>query len=175
MDHRGQIQTGGTESGEPWVVGWCRLTEDRVAFFVNDIEALALARDVAAVQEENDAVFRVGGSDDPFFFHPANAETFRIDLSGDAATAADRVKLAASQTPTRPSAAGTATAKSKVAAGLLGILLGGLGAHKFYLGDIGLGILYLLFVWTGIPSLIGLIEGIIYLTMTDEDFAAKYG
>ena len=65
--------------------------------------------------------------------------------------------------------------KSKIAAGILGILLGGLGVHKFYLGKIGLGVLYLLFFWTGIPGIIGLIEGIIYLTMSDEDFRAKYG
>ena len=65
--------------------------------------------------------------------------------------------------------------KDKVVAGILGILLGGIGAHKFYLGDIGMGILYLCFSWTLIPAIIGLIEGIIYLTMTDEDFKAKYG
>lgn len=65
--------------------------------------------------------------------------------------------------------------RSKVTAGVLGILLGGLGAHKFYLGQVGLGILYLLFFWTFIPAIIGLIEGIIYLTMSDEEFARKYG
>jgi len=65
--------------------------------------------------------------------------------------------------------------KSKVVAGILGILLGGIGAHKFYLGNIGMGILYLCFCWTLIPSIVGLIEGIIYLTMTDSAFKAKYG
>lgn len=173
MDHRGQIQTGGRESGAPWVDGWCRLTEDRVLFFVNNVEVLALDRDSASIEEENEAVFRVGGSDEPFFFHPSQPEVFEIDLSGDAATPADKVKLATSQTP--PSSPGVGPAKSRVAAGLLGIFLGGIGAHKFYLGDIGLGILYLIFAWTAIPALIGLIEGIIYLTMTDEAFAAKYG
>ena len=63
---------------------------------------------------------------------------------------------------------------NKVTAGVLGILLGGFGAHKFYLGQIGMGILYLVFCWTGIPSIIGLIEGIILLTMPDLDFAQKY-
>ncbi len=63
--------------------------------------------------------------------------------------------------------------KSKVAAGLLGILLGGIGAHKFYLGKIGMGILYLLFVWTGVPSVLGLIEGIIILCSNDENFQLK--
>lgn len=43
---------------------------------------------------------------------------------------------------------------------LLAILVGGFGLHKFYEGKAGLGILYLLFCWTGIPSIIALIEGI---------------
>ncbi|QHE63898.1 NINE protein [Rossellomorea vietnamensis] len=64
--------------------------------------------------------------------------------------------------------------KSKVVAGILGILLGGLGAHKFYLGKWGQGLLYLVFCWTYIPSLIGLIEGIRYLISNDEDFARKH-
>ncbi len=64
--------------------------------------------------------------------------------------------------------------KSKIAAGLFGIFLGGLGIHKFYLGQIGWGIVYLIFCWTFIPEIAGFIEGIIYLTMSDEAFAAKY-
>lgn len=64
--------------------------------------------------------------------------------------------------------------KSKVAAGVLGILLGGLGVHKFYLGSWGWGIIYLLFCWLYVPAIIGLIEGIIYLTMDDAQFDAKY-
>ncbi len=64
--------------------------------------------------------------------------------------------------------------KNKIAAGLFGILLGGIGIHKFYLGKIGWGIVYLLFCWTGIPSIAGLIEGILYLTASDETFQEKY-
>lgn len=64
--------------------------------------------------------------------------------------------------------------KNRVAAAVLAILLGGIGVHKFYLGKIGWGIVYLLFCWTGIPALVGLVEGIIYLTMTDSQFAQKY-
>ena len=64
--------------------------------------------------------------------------------------------------------------KSKLAAGLLGIFLGGLGIHKFYLGQIGLGVVYLLFSWTLIPSTIGLIEGIIYLSSSDHNFQVKH-
>lgn len=65
--------------------------------------------------------------------------------------------------------------KNKIVAGILALFLGGIGAHKFYLGRIGQGILYLLFCWTGIPAVLGLIEGIIYLISSDENFAMKYG
>ena len=44
---------------------------------------------------------------------------------------------------------------------LLAVLLGGIGAHKFYCGKIGIGILYLVFCWTGIPEISGLTEGIL--------------
>lgn len=64
--------------------------------------------------------------------------------------------------------------KNKIVAGVLGILLGGWGIHKFYLGKVGMGILYILFCWTGIPSIIGLIEGILYLVSDDKTFYTKY-
>ena len=65
--------------------------------------------------------------------------------------------------------------KSRVVAIILAFFLGGLGIHKFYLGRIGWGIIYLIFCWTFIPSLIAFIEFIIYLCTSDEDFAKKYG
>lgn len=60
--------------------------------------------------------------------------------------------------------------KDKTTAGILAIFLGGLGIHRFYLGHIGKGIIYLLFCWTFIPSVIALIEGIGFLTMSDDQF-----
>ncbi len=63
---------------------------------------------------------------------------------------------------------------NRITAALLAILLGGVGAHKFYLGQIALGVVYLVFFWTGIPAIIGLIEGLIYLGMNDVSFAQKY-
>lgn len=48
--------------------------------------------------------------------------------------------------------------KDATVAILLAPFLGGLGAHHFYLGNVGIGILYAVFVWTFIPSLIALIE-----------------
>lgn len=56
---------------------------------------------------------------------------------------------------------GSKHAVNKIPYILWAILLGGLGAHKFYAGKAGQGILYLLFCWTYIPSLLGLIEGIV--------------
>lgn len=65
--------------------------------------------------------------------------------------------------------------KSKLAAALFALLLGGFGIHKFYLGRIGWGIVYLLFCWTFIPAIIGFIEGILLLVMSDQEFNQKYG
>lgn len=75
----------------------------------------------------------------------------------------------------RVSGSGVVGRKDRVTAAVLAILLGSFGAHRFYLGHIGLGFLYLLFFWTWIPGIVGLIEGIIYLTNSDEEFNAKYG
>ena len=63
----------------------------------------------------------------------------------------------------------------KLVAGLLGILVGGFGVHKFYLGMTTAGIIQIvLFFLCGIGSIIGLIEGIIYLTKSDQDFYQQY-
>ena len=63
--------------------------------------------------------------------------------------------------------------KDKTAAALLALLLGGIGAHKFYLGKVGQGILYLLLCWTFLPAIAGFIEGIMYLTMSEQKFQAQ--
>ncbi|MDH3383061.1 MAG: TM2 domain-containing protein, partial [Deltaproteobacteria bacterium] len=47
----------------------------------------------------------------------------------------------------------------RVAAAIFAILLGSFGVHRFYLGQVGWGILYVLFCWTLIPAVAGLIEG----------------
>jgi TM2 domain-containing membrane protein YozV len=73
-----------------------------------------------------------------------------------------------------------ARASNKIAAGICGILLGGLGIHKFLLGYTGAGIIMLLvtILTCGIAGvvihIIGLIEGIIYLTKSDEEFVRIY-
>lgn len=64
--------------------------------------------------------------------------------------------------------------KSRTIAVLLALFLGGIGAHKFYLGNVGVGLLYLLFCWTFIPALIALFEAIRWLCMSNESFAARY-
>lgn len=62
----------------------------------------------------------------------------------------------------------------KMVAGILGILIGGLGIHKFYLGFTTAGVIMILLACTGVSGIIGLIEGIIYLTKSDEDFYQTY-
>ena len=86
------------------------------------------------------------------------------------------------------SSEGTQPTKSKVAAGVLAIVIGGLGIHKFYLGYTGPGIILLVasivsaltvIVIIGLVGLlvigtICLIEGILYLTKSDEEFHETY-
>ena len=64
---------------------------------------------------------------------------------------------------------------SKFVAAMLAIFLGGLGVHKFYLGKTGWGIIYLLLCWTFIPVLIGFLEGLNFLLMSEEVFQKRYG
>ena len=51
-----------------------------------------------------------------------------------------------------------AVSRDELVGVLLALFLGGFGIHHFYLGRVGLGILYLLFSWTGIPWILGWIE-----------------
>lgn len=68
--------------------------------------------------------------------------------------------------------------KSRVFAALLAIFGGVIGLHKFYLRDIGAGIFYLMFFFIfarfPITAILGIIEGISLLSMTDEKFDQKY-
>lgn len=67
-----------------------------------------------------------------------------------------------------------ATKKSRSLAAFLALVLGGLGIHKFYLNKPGWGLLYLMFCWTFIPAIIGFLEALFYIFMTDGEFQAKY-
>ena len=114
----------------------------------------------------------------------------RVDFDPDGSIATGIYADTELAVPT--TASGGTASKSKVAAGLLAIFLGGLGIHKFYLGYAGAGALYLAlwlvaFITTctligaivGLPIafalwIICLVEGIIYLTKSDEDFHETY-
>lgn len=64
--------------------------------------------------------------------------------------------------------------RDRFAAALLGLFLGIIGAEWFYLGRTMYGILSLVFFWTGVPSIINFIHGILLLISSDEDFDRKY-
>ena len=67
------------------------------------------------------------------------------------------------------------SAPNQIAAGLCNIFLSPFGAGHFYVGQVGRGILDIIFSWTGIPEIVCLIEGIVWLCMTPEQWEAKFG
>jgi len=64
--------------------------------------------------------------------------------------------------------------KNRVTAGVLSLVLGSFGAHKFYLGRPVLGLYYFLLFWTLLPAMLGIMEAAIYLLATDEEFEYAY-
>jgi len=64
--------------------------------------------------------------------------------------------------------------RNKTIAALLAFCLGGFGIHKFYLGENFSGIMYILFSWTFIPTILGFISGIKYIMTSEESFDREY-
>ena len=110
-----------------------------------------------------------------------NKENLGDDIKDDAKTTANEFKEGWNQ-------ATNSGENKKLLAGLLAIFVGGLGVHKFILGynkegfillgtfliSIPLMCIIIGAITIYIPALIGLIEGIIYLTKSDEEFYQTY-
>ncbi len=70
--------------------------------------------------------------------------------------------------------ANTQGLKDKNITGILALLLGWAGIHRFYLNQVGLGILYVLLMFTGISFLLGVIDAIAFFSMDQDRFDIKY-
>ncbi|MDO8836511.1 MAG: NINE protein [Vicinamibacterales bacterium] len=70
-------------------------------------------------------------------------------------------------------------ASRRETAAFLAFVLGGIGAHKFYLGRTAQGVLCVVLFWSFIPALIAVGEGLFYLSLSDEAFeqasASRHG
>ncbi len=64
--------------------------------------------------------------------------------------------------------------RDKNVAGILALFFGWIGIHRFYLGQVGLGILYALLFWSGISAVLGLIDAIVFFSMDKDAFDIKY-
>ncbi|EDM45546.1 hypothetical protein SCB49_07052 [unidentified eubacterium SCB49] len=102
------------------------------------------------------------------------------DLKDDAKEFANDAKNAANDFKENWNNATDGGENKKILAGVLAIVLGSLGVHKFILGynKEGLILLGATVITCGfgglITSLVGLVEGIIYLTKSDEEFYQTY-
>lgn len=64
--------------------------------------------------------------------------------------------------------------KSRMLAAALGIVLGFTGAHHYYLGSVAAGLLTMATSCCGVGLVVGIVEGVMLLVMSDEEFEAKY-
>jgi len=92
------------------------------------------------------------------FDEPQNDTTFSFDSNANSIFSANPTEIG----------------QKKVIAAVLAFFLGIFGVQFFYLNKPGLGIACLLFFWTGVPAIIGVITGILFLVMSDKDFEEKY-
>ena len=132
---------------------------------VEEIRALKELLDMGAITQEE--------------YDKKKAELLNADISAPAQASSERESSSSRQSLS----AAVSGEKSKIAAGLLAIFLGTLGVHKFYLGYTKEGLIMLLITILGsilfglgaiVMAVIAFIEGIIYLTKTDEQFEAIY-
>lgn len=65
--------------------------------------------------------------------------------------------------------------KNKLLTIVLAVFLGGLGIHRFYLGNYLMGVFYLLFSWSGIPTIIAWAEALYFFSISESEFNHKYG
>jgi TM2 domain-containing membrane protein YozV len=102
------------------------------------------------------------------------------ELAGEAKEAAKEFKEEAKETINEMKEGWNQATNSgenkKLIAGILAIVIGSLGIHKFILGYTQEGIIQIIItiVTCGLGGIIGLIEGIIYLTKSDEEFYQTY-
>lgn len=64
--------------------------------------------------------------------------------------------------------------KNRILAGILAILAGTFGVHKFYIGKTQGGLMCIAFCWTLVPTVMGIIDGINYLRIKDKYFYEHY-
>ena len=64
--------------------------------------------------------------------------------------------------------------KSRIISAILSFFLGGWGGQHFYLGNVGKGVLSIIFSWTLIPTIMGVVDGLKFLSMSDREFDMKY-
>lgn len=76
--------------------------------------------------------------------------------------------------PASPTQNSSVDKKSRTVAIILAFFLGGLGIHKFYLRQVGWGLLYLVLCWSYISLVASIVDIIILAVMSDEEFDRKY-
>jgi hypothetical protein len=108
----------------------------------------------------------------------ADDDSFKAEPAPEPASAAQPDAQAgftvAPQTQNGPVVSHLGHRVDRVTAGVLALVVGFIGVQHFYMGRIGAGIVSVIFFWTGIPFIIGLVQGIVYLCASDDEFCARH-
>ncbi len=59
--------------------------------------------------------------------------------------------------------------KNKTLAGILAMFAGTIGLHWFYMGQWKKGLVYLIFFWSGVPTILGILDGARFFTQVAEE------
>ena len=124
----------------------------------------------------NDAGFYASMAAEPFF-HSCRAVAEETPSTVKETSFVKEEKKSADvplQMEMPPAEEQTLPKKNKAIAALLACFLGGLGIHKFYLGQKKWGIVYLVLCWTQIQIFDGIIDGIVILLQSEDRFTKKY-
>ncbi|MBQ8367190.1 MAG: NINE protein [Alistipes sp.] len=106
-------------------------------------------------------------------FRHKEGSTYRCAYCGGTVIGPE-IRRAPAASATQEQTATRRSNKDKTTALILCLFLGGIGVHKFYLGQTAWGILYILFCWTQITFLIAFIEFIVLAATSSEEFDRKY-
>lgn len=149
----------------------CRVLQANAA--ITDVPTAAVSGDATPQKADVAGAFNqfVGAAKDAVSSAAANAAAPVTDAVGSFGEFFGATKEAVTKKELPKS---SSYRKNRFIAIIIAFLLGNFGVHKFYLGKVRQGLLYLVFFWTGLPFFVALFDIVMLLITPEEKFNQKY-